>query len=71
MKANVGGIDRILRGLIGVALLAAGFLAGLASPWNYVAMGVGAVMLVTALFHFCPLYSILGINSCKKCDSES
>ncbi len=71
MKANVGGIDRILRGLMGVVLLSAGFLAGLASPWNYVAMGVGAVMLVTALFRFCPLYPILGISSCKKCDSES
>ena len=71
MKANVGGIDRILRGLVGIALLAAAFLAGLASPWNYVAMGVGALMLVTSLFRFCPLYPILGISSCKKCDSDS
>ncbi len=71
MKANVGGIDRILRSLIGIVLLSAGFLAGLASPWNYVAMGAGVVMLITSLTGFCLLYPILGISTCSKCDSES
>lgn len=71
MKANVGGIDRILRGLLGIVLLAAGFLAGLAAPWNYVAMGAGAVMLITSMVSFCPLYPILGLSTCKKCSSDS
>ncbi len=67
MKANVGGIDRIVRGVAGLALIAAGFLAGLASPWNWVAIGAGAVFALTALLRFCPLYPLLGVSTCKKC----
>ncbi len=64
MKFNVGGIDRIVRILGGIALLVAGFVAGLSEPWNYVAMGAGAVFLMTGLMKFCLLYTLLGINSC-------
>ncbi|TLS66122.1 DUF2892 domain-containing protein [Mariprofundus erugo] len=64
MKANVGGIDRILRLVAGVALVVFGIVGGLASPWNFVAMGAGAVFALTALIRFCPLYPILGINTC-------
>ncbi len=67
MKANVGGIDRVLRGVVGLALVAAGFLAGLASPWNWVAIGAGAVLVLTALMRFCPFYPLLGINTCGEC----
>jgi len=66
MKSNVGGIDRVVRVLGGVTLLAAGFLAGLAAPWNYVAMGAGVVFIATSMISFCPLYTILGINSCPR-----
>jgi len=66
MKANVGTIDRIVRALAGAALLAFGILGGLASPWNYVAMGAGAVFLLTALIRFCPPYALLGISTCGK-----
>ena len=66
MNMNVGGIDRIVRGVGGVALLLAGFLAGIAEPWNWVAMGAGAVFLVTSAISFCPLYVVFGINSCPK-----
>lgn len=66
MKANVGTIDRVLRGVGGAALIAAGLLAGIAAPWNWVAIGAGAVFLLTALIKFCPLYPILGINTCGK-----
>jgi len=66
MKSNVGGIDRVVRVLGGVALLAAGFLAGISEPWNYVAMGAGVVFIATSMISFCPLYTILGINSCPR-----
>jgi len=66
MKANVGTIDRVIRALAGAALLAFGILGGLASPWNFVAMGVGAVLLLTAIIGFCPPYALLGINTCGK-----
>ncbi len=66
MKANVGTADRIIRAVAGAALLAFGLLGGLASPWNYVAIGVGAVFLLTAAIRFCPLYPILGMNTCGR-----
>jgi len=66
MKANVGGVDRAIRLVAGIALIAWGAVGSLAAPWNYVAMGVGAVFALTALVRFCPLYPILGISTCKK-----
>ncbi|OIO66244.1 MAG: DUF2892 domain-containing protein [Zetaproteobacteria bacterium CG_4_9_14_3_um_filter_49_83] len=66
MKANVGGIDRILRGVVGAALILAGLLAGIAEPWNWVAVGAGAVFVLTSLIKFCPLYPLLGFNTCGK-----
>jgi len=67
MNANLGGLDRILRGVVGIALIIAGFIAGMASPWNMIAMGAGAVFTLTALVRFCPLYTLLGISTCSKC----
>ena len=65
MKANVGGIDRMVRLLGGLALIAFGLLGGLASPWNIVAMVAGAIFTLTAVIKFCPLYTIFGISSCS------
>jgi len=64
MKANVGGIDRVVRFLAGIALIAFGVLGSLVSPWNIVAIGVGVVLALTAVIRFCPAYGIFGINSC-------
>ncbi len=66
MKANLGTIDRAIRALAGMALIAFGSMGTLAAPWNYVAMGAGAVFLLTAIIRFCPLYRILGLNTCGR-----
>ena len=58
MKANVGGIDRILRIVVGLALIGVA-LAGV-SPWGW----IGVVPLVTGLVKFCPLYPIFGLSTC-------
>ena len=60
MKANVGGIDKILRIVIGAALIA-WVLFSNGPVWAW----IGVVPLATGLFNFCALYSILGINTCK------
>ena len=59
MKCNVGRIDRALRISVGLVLvgLAASNVVGV---WGW----IGVVPLATGLFKFCPLYPILGINSC-------
>lgn len=61
-KTNVGGIDRILRIVVGLALIAGFFLNADASMrWLYL---IGIVPLATGLMQTCPLYSILGISTC-------
>jgi len=59
MKANVGGIDKVLRiaaglGLIGLAV------AGVGTPWTW----IGVIPLATGVVGFCPFYPILGLNTC-------
>lgn len=61
-KNNVGGIDRILRIVVGLALLAGFFLnADATYRWAYL---IGVVPLLTGLMGSCPAYSIFGLNTC-------
>ena len=60
MKANVGNIDRILRIVVGVALIAWVLFAG-GPVWAW----IGIVPLATGFMNFCPAYAILGISTCK------
>jgi hypothetical protein len=69
MIANMGNLDRAFRLVLGVGLIAAGVLSGWAvfdgAAMKYGAVIVGAVMLATAVFRFCPLYVVLGIKTCR------
>ncbi len=58
MKHNIGSLDRNIRLVIGIALLALVFV-GPKTPWGY----LGLVPLLTALIGSCPLYSILGLST--------
>ncbi|HER34031.1 MAG: DUF2892 domain-containing protein [Halothiobacillaceae bacterium] len=58
MKANIGMIDKWLRIVVGVVLIALA-LFGVIGWWGY----IGIVPLATALFNFCPAYRLIGINS--------
>ena len=64
MKKNVGTIDRAIRALVGVGLLALFFLGGVQGTLGIVALVAGVVMLGTAAIGWCPPYSLLGINTC-------
>jgi hypothetical protein len=59
MNTNVGGIDRILRIVVGAALLG-GAVAGIGLPWTW----IGVVPLATGLFKYCPFYPLLGLSTC-------
>jgi len=64
MTNNVGGIDRLIRFVLGIlliALAAAHVVAGNLAIAAYVG---GAIALVTGLIRYCPAWSILGINTC-------
>ena len=59
MTKNVGGIDRILRILVGIALIALA-VTGTVGVWGY----VGVIPLFTGLIGWCPLYLPLGLKTC-------
>lgn len=59
MQPNVGSTDRIIRVLLGVALLGAGYY--FKSRWGF----LGLLPLLTAVFRFCPAYLPFGLNTCR------
>ena len=64
MTSNVGMIDRVVRIVVGLLLIAYAIPIGFApSGWNWVGW-IGIIPLVTGLFGICPLYSLLGISTC-------
>jgi hypothetical protein len=63
MKSNEGSIDRIIRVMMGLIILSLWFV--LQGNAKYFAV-IGFVPLITALLGWCPLYSIFGLNTCKR-----
>lgn len=60
MKSNVGGVDKWLRIVVGLVLIAWAVTGGPVWAW------IGVVPLATGLFNFCPLYKLVGVNTCKR-----
>lgn len=58
MTCNVGSIDRVIRIIAGLALIAWALMGGPVWAW------IGVVPLATGLFKFCPAYSLIGMNTC-------
>ena len=70
MTANVGTFDRILRILVGLALVAAAL--GLFGPAYQTVWGwIGLIPLATGLVSWCPLFTILGFKTCKPANDVS
>ncbi len=59
MKTNVGALDRLLRIVLGLSLIGQS-LAGVIGMWGW----IGLVPLAAAAIGFCPLYTMLGVNTC-------
>ncbi|MBO9601764.1 MAG: DUF2892 domain-containing protein [Novosphingobium sp.] len=60
-ETNVGNIDRILRIVVGLALIALVFV-GPKTQWGW----LGIIPLATGFLRTCPLYSLIGVNTCAK-----
>jgi len=63
LQTNIGGLDRIVRVVIGVALLVWFFVDNGSGFWHYAKL-IGIVPLLTAAMGSCPLYSVLGLTGC-------
>jgi hypothetical protein len=59
MNRNEGNLDRAVRAIAGLALIGA-TLAGAIGPWGW----IGVVPLLTAAVGWCPVYTLLGVNTC-------
>lgn len=64
MKTNVGGADRIVRIILGLVIIVLGFI--LKSWWGV----IGFVPVITGLLNFCPAYTLLGVSTKKKINTE-
>jgi hypothetical protein len=64
MTKNVGGIDKILRIVVGLALIGA-TLAGYLPVWGW----IGVVPLATGILGWCPAYVPFGLKTCKTCEA--
>lgn len=64
MECNVGGMDRTIRVILGIVLIAVGvlYLSGLTAIIAYI---IAAIALITAAIAYCPLNKLLGVNTCK------
>jgi hypothetical protein len=60
---NEGTIDRVIRIVVGIALVAMAAAGIVAAPWVYLAWVVGAIALITGVVGFCPLYAIFRFST--------
>lgn len=67
MERNVGGIDRIIRIVLGIVLPGVGAILG--GAW-WILAAIGAISLLTGVIGFCGLYPPLKINTAKKTDTQ-
>ena len=64
MKKNMGSIDRIVRVLLAIIISILFFTNVVSGTLGVVLLVIGGVFIATSFINSCPLYSILGINSC-------
>ena len=65
-EKNVGTIDRAVRIIAGIALLAGFALNMVAAPLSYLVALIGLIALVTGVIGTCPAYSLIGMNTLEK-----
>ncbi|HSQ46564.1 MAG TPA: DUF2892 domain-containing protein [Lutibacter sp.] len=66
MKKNMGSADKLIRVLIAVAIAVLYYLGKIEGTLALVLLAFALIFLLTSLVSFCPLYTIFGINTCKK-----
>ncbi len=65
MKKNMGGIDRIIRIIFALVIGVLYFMGIIQGTLAYVLIGLGAIFVLTSFVSFCPLYALVGLNTCK------
>lgn len=66
MKKNMGSADRLIRTLIALILVVLYLMEIITGTLALILMIVAVVFVLTSLISFCPLYTILGVNTCNR-----
>ncbi|WP_416439399.1 DUF2892 domain-containing protein [Phnomibacter sp. MR] len=66
MKKNMGAVDRVIRIVLAALFAVLYFTGTVAGTAGLVLLVLGGVFLATSLISFCPLYSLVGLNTCPK-----
>lgn len=65
MRPNMGNADRVIRVLIAAVIAVLYFTGSITGVWAYVLLAVAIIFLLTSLAGSCPLYSMMGIKTCR------
>jgi heme/copper-type cytochrome/quinol oxidase subunit 4 len=65
MIKNIGQTDKIIRIVLAIVLASLDFFEVVTGPFSWVLSLIAIILLATALLNFCPLYKILGKNTCE------
>lgn len=65
MKKNMGGADRTIRIILALGVGALYYFDVITGTLAYVLLALAAIFVLTSFVSFCPLYTLLGINTCK------
>lgn len=66
MKKNMGNIDKIIRILVAIVIAILFFTNIISGTLGIVLLVLAGVFVLTSLISFCPLYTLVGINTCPK-----
>ena len=66
MKKNMGSYDKLIRLVVAIVLIVLYYKEVLTGTLGIIALVLALVLTVTSLIGFCPLYTLFGINTCKK-----
>jgi Inner membrane protein YgaP-like, transmembrane domain len=66
MKKNIGGTDRMIRFIVAIAVVALYYFNVIDGTLAYILMALAAIFIITSFVSFCPLYSLIGLNTNKE-----
>jgi hypothetical protein len=66
MKKNIGGVDKMIRVILAVIAGILVYFEVVEDTLAYILLAVAAISVLTSLVGFCPMYGLLGIDSCSK-----
>jgi len=65
MKKNVGSIDKIVRLLLAALFIILFFTHVVVGIFGYILLALAAILILTSIFSFCPIWMLLGVKTCK------